>query len=382
MISRRTFLHATAGLGAATLTGWPRPAFAQTQPEAAVGLARCDTYEFEAVHNALGAALDRIGGIDTLVGGKTVTIKPNLVGEMDETFNGISPQRSYQIHSMVALALAHLVAAAGASRIRFVESLHSRASFATQLGRAGWDVSLFTENQVGAPLEFQDTRNLGSWDDYAEFPVPGGGLIFPAFHLNRAYTETDVFISLAKMKEHQSAGVTLSMKNLFGAIPLSLYSNNAGTSGDENATSYLDRTFHWGSVDPAEGVPTELDPTSSREDEVRVPRIIVDVASARPIDLAVIDAIETIRGAEGPWGPDVWHDTPGLLLVGRNPVATDAVAMDFMGHDPAAPDYDPPFKGINHVALAAAQGLGTNDLSRIDVREVGVDGPRSALILR
>ena len=51
---------------------------------------------------------------------------------------------------------------------------------------------------------------------YTRFPVPNGGHLFPAYDLSTAYAESDVLVSMAKMKEHLTAGVTLSIKNCFG----------------------------------------------------------------------------------------------------------------------------------------------------------------------
>ena len=51
-------------------------------------------------------------------------------------------------------------------------------------------------------------------------PVPHGGHVFKAFDLNHSYQDCDVFVSLAKMKQHATAGITLSMKNCFGITPL------------------------------------------------------------------------------------------------------------------------------------------------------------------
>ena len=52
--------------------------------------------------------------------------------------------------------------------------------------------------------------------------------MFSAFDFNHAYEDTDVLVSLAKLKNHATAGVTLSMKNLFGLPPNSLYGSDAG----------------------------------------------------------------------------------------------------------------------------------------------------------
>jgi len=37
-----------------------------------------------------------------------------------------------------------------------------------------------------------------------------------------SYADTDVFVSLAKLKHHETTGVTLTMKNMFGITPSSL----------------------------------------------------------------------------------------------------------------------------------------------------------------
>ena len=70
-----------------------------------------------------------------------------------------------------------------------------------------------------------------------------------------------------------------------------------------------------------------------------VPRFIVDLATAFPIRLAVIDGISTIQTAEGWWiGSMVSLTRPGLLIAGANAVCTDAVAAAVMGFDPEAAD--------------------------------------------
>ena len=58
--------------------------------------------------------------------------------------------------------------------------------------------------------------------------VPGGGLIYPGYDLNHSYEDCDVFVSLAKLKEHAATGFTLSMKNVYGATPITIYGTGAG----------------------------------------------------------------------------------------------------------------------------------------------------------
>ena len=104
-----------------------------------------------------------------------------------------------------------------------------------------------------------------------------------------------------------------------------------------------------------------------RQPSQRVPRHTVDAVGIRPIDLAVIDGVETVSGGEGPW-LRLARQAPGLLLAGRNAVCTDAVATAVMGYDPTAAGGTGPFPGANHLALAVALGLGVNDVREIEVR--------------
>ncbi len=58
--------------------------------------------------------------------------------------------------------------------------------------------------------------------------MPFGGYIYPAFDLNHSYEDCDVFVSIAKLKEHATAGITLSMKNCFGMTPCTIYGTGSG----------------------------------------------------------------------------------------------------------------------------------------------------------
>ena len=99
----------------------------------------------------------------------------------------------------------------------------------------------------------------------------------------------------------------------------------------------------------------------------RMPCLVADLARALPIDLAIIDGI---TGTQGAWGPTerTSSTTPGVLVAGYNCVCTDSVCVGIMGHDPqAAPETGMFISGLNHIDMAAATGLGSNDLSEIPV---------------
>jgi hypothetical protein len=57
------------------------------------------------------------------------------------------------------------------------------------------------------------------------------------------------------------------------------------------------------------------------------------------------------------------------MIVGLNPIATDAVGVAVMGYsDPQATRGTPPFQTCdNHLLLAEQAGVGTADLSKIEV---------------
>jgi uncharacterized protein (DUF362 family) len=100
-----------------------------------------------------------------------------------------------------------------------------------------------------------------------------------------------------------------------------------------------------------------------------VPRTVVDLISARPIHLAIVEGVKTMTGGEGPWiREDLQPAAPGVIVAGTNPVTTDAVSMALMGFDPMADRGTPPFERCDStLKLAEDVGLGTRDLQRIEV---------------
>src|SRR5690606_5744244 len=103
----------------------------------------------------------------------------------------------FMTHYDTAASLAAELFRAGAKRVRFVESTQSKATLEGTLALADWDVN---ELKALGRMEFENTRNLGSGKNYAHLKVPHGGLMFSALDLNRSYEETDVMVSLCKMK--------------------------------------------------------------------------------------------------------------------------------------------------------------------------------------
>jgi hypothetical protein len=260
------------------------------------------------------------------------------------------------------LGLAALLDCAGARRIAFLDGLSSTLSLREFAGLDGWDLASL--DSLGARLDFVNTRNRGAARDYKYLTVPGGGSLFPGYWVHPAYLDCDVFVSLAKLKNHTSAGVTLTAKNLFGITPLALYGH-----GDVDENHLGPRLLlHYSRYRPPAGLPREVAAAVGCDAPGRVARHIVDALALRPVDLAVVDGIAAVSGGAGPWDPGLEFVRPGLLIAGRNSVCTDAVATACMGYNPAAAAGTGPFPGENHLRLAADAGLGSIDLERIEMR--------------
>ena len=388
--SRRDLL-AVSGLSAGVLAA--RPAAADVAPPSSplvspVSVAKVTGYDVDLVAQ-LNKMFDQIGGIGQLVRGKTVAMKVNLTGSSGTGRHvGLSAGQTSWVHPNVVGALTAIFARMGAKRIRILESTfrkHYGSPLEDTLLNDGWDVQAI---KSAAPVvEFEDTNGLGQAKQYSVLKVKSRPYIFPAFSVNHSYEDCDFFVSVGKMKNHEELGVTLSMKNLFGITPELLYGLLPKPPG---ASQWIrERVFHYGQVAPPAGVPQEIDPKSNRYEGWRMPRLLTDLCGARPIDLSILDGIETIIGGEGTGMPGTKHGKPGLLVVGRNCVCTDAVAMAAMGYNPRAGRHEAPFRlykspkdhppeqlippeewhqyADNTVLMGEGAGLGTADLSKIEI---------------
>jgi uncharacterized protein (DUF362 family) len=365
-MNRRQWLASVGMAAAGTCLPSAIAKAARGTRSASVAVARCSNYG-EDLLPTMEEMIDQLGGLARLVRGKTVAVKLNLTGDPGSRV-GHTPLGSAQwVHPAVIGATVHLLAKAGARRIRLLESaFHSDGPLEEFMLQAGWEPRDFLS---AAPIvEFENTNYLAKGKRYVRLWVPGNGLFFKGFDLNHSYEDCDVFVSLAKLKEHAVAGVTLSMKNCFGITPCTIYGDGAG----EEEPSLMPRggrgPLHTGYRKPSKCAPPQVQPVGSNKDGYRVPRIVVDLVAARPIHLAIIDGVHTMFGGEGPWIRGTGTVRPGVLVAGFDCVAVDSVAAAIMGFDPTAHPGAPPFEaGENTLRLAESQGLGTCDLNRIEV---------------
>ncbi len=189
---------------------------------------------------------------------------------------------------------------AGARRIRLLESPWATADPVEEyILQANWEPATIFNSAPAA----SSSRTPTSWAtprSYTRMTVPMAAIMFPAFDLNHSYADCDVFVSIAKMKEHATAGITLSMKNCFGITPCTIY--GAWRRHGRTLAAAQRRTHHRPCRQPpaveerALGTASEFAarrhlPRSAhhRRSGVRAP------ASTWPI----VDGIRTMTGGEG-----------------------------------------------------------------------------------
>jgi uncharacterized protein (DUF362 family) len=340
-------------------------------PALPVAVVRCESYEPREVRTAMDRVLGLIGGVKDLVENRTVAVKLNLTGLTWDPVFGLPARETYQTQPATVAALCAILAEAGARRIVLVENLYWERPFEQSLSESGWDVRAIQE-AGHHKVHFEDTRNRGAFRGYSRLRVPWGGFAYPAFDFNERFEQTDVLISLAKLKQHATAGITGVIKNCFGNTPTALYGD---TAPDERGLIHRAAQFHAG----RKGVPAGVPPAHEdlpRIPTVRVPRVTADIFGARPSDLGIVDGVRSISGGEGHWNRGIALVEPKLLIAGRNGVCTDAICTAVMGFDPMAPHGRGPFPGENHLKLLASVGVGTHDPARIEVRGLALDQAR------
>jgi len=312
----------------------PQPAASLPQ----VAIAQAASYDFPLVRRQVESLLSSLGGVQDIVKtGDKVAIKVNLVGGVKGNVppRGTTAPESWVTHPIVARAVGELLRDAGAKEIYIVDSVWEWASF------EDWGYVSMAKD-LGATLV--DLNGTDPYSDYASLPVGKDWFIYERFQLNHLIEEVDAFVSVGKMKCHYLLGITQSMKNLIGIAPFKFYE-----------------------LKPGDGYRTGFHGTATETKE-RLPRVVMDLNRARPINLSLIDGIKTVDGSEGPWNNDLHALSPGLLIGGKNPVATDAVAVAAMGFDPATEYPKPPFlRADNHLNIARQLGLGTNRLADIEI---------------
>ncbi len=166
-----------------------------------VAVVRCKTYDVEAVKPALEEAVNAVNGLDFVMPGMKIIIKPNLV-----SFK--KPDAAATTHPALLEAL--------------VEMLLSRGADVTIGDSPGGPHSLPLLNRVYAATGMDRVEKLGAKlnrnmnEKTVDFPE---GKVLKNFTYTEYLDEADAIIDFCKLKSHGMLGMSAAVKNLFGTIP-------------------------------------------------------------------------------------------------------------------------------------------------------------------
>ncbi|MBN1545204.1 MAG: DUF362 domain-containing protein, partial [Syntrophaceae bacterium] len=195
-------------------------------------------------------------------------------------------------HPTVVMAAAEAFLSLGASRITIAEgSGHCRDTHMI-LEQSGY-LEILRDSRIS----FVDLNN----DSWHTIPNKGNATKLKYFMVPATLGRADWIVSIAKMKTHHWAGVTLSMKNLFGVLPGIFY-------------GWPKNVLH------AQGIH----------------KSIIDLNATLKPNFAVVDGIVGMEG-DGPI-----MGTPknvGVIAMGRNLPSVDATCARIMGVNPGKIKY-------------------------------------------
>jgi uncharacterized protein (DUF362 family) len=281
-IDRRAFLASALAAGAAsTVQGcaraprWERSAVRQPS-RSRVAILPAGAYDGSLVEIVM-RGLQPFG---LALAGKRVVLKPNFV-EHDP--NGV-----VNTHPALVAAAIEAFRRAGARQVLVAEGPgHYRDT-----------EHLLTATGLHAVLREHRTRYVDlNNDDVRPLRLPSHYTGLGHLYLPETILDADLLVSMPKLKTHHWAGVTLSLKNMFGCIPGAVY-------------GWPKNVLHWAGIHES----------------------IIDINSTLPAPrFAIVDGIVGMEG-NGPIQGDARRC--GALVFGDDPVAVDATAARLMTIDP------------------------------------------------
>jgi uncharacterized protein (DUF362 family) len=305
MVTRREFLTATT---AVIVSGCARPPYRSADfavpATSSVALLPASSYDVD-FSDVIGRGLRELA-ID--VKGLRVLLKPNLVE--------YEPGSVINTHPTIVVGAAIALRRAGAREVIVAEGPGHRRDIEYLLTSTGLYDHLREEH-----LPFVDL-NL---DDVQSVPLRSWFTKLPELSLPRTVIEADLIVSLPKLKTHHWAGMTCSMKNLFGVVPGAVY-------------GWPKNLLHFRGISAS----------------------ILDLNATVQPRLAIVDAVVGMEGD----GPIMGRPkTVGAVIMGADLVAVDATAARVMRLRPERMTY----------LAEARRFLGNMDLDRIEMRGESID---------
>jgi len=198
---------------------------------------------------------------------------------------------------------------------------------------------------------------------YMRVEVPfDAGLAHKSYIFSEELKKFDVLISVAKLKTHSEAEITLGMKNLVGMPPVEPYIGasrqlfhkevDLNRAVSEMGEKEMFRDYLRNNVNiQGEKLPNE-----------RLCKVIVDLNIIFPISFTLIDGIIGMEG-QGPWKGNAVCSN--VLLAGYNPLSTDTVGAMVMGFNP---------EDIRQLELAGKRNIGVNNPGEIKIGGDEIEG--------
>jgi uncharacterized protein (DUF362 family) len=278
-MNRRKFLTC-AGAAATTAIGGSLAAdWNEWGSRASVFIAKAASYQAD-LRSTIASGLAELGLGPAWARRKVVLLKPNLVEPCRD-----APE--INTHPAVVRAVADVFRSWGAERVIVAEGPgHCRDALLVL------DQSGVGEMLDESDLEFVDLNH----DEVEIVPNRLKQSTLPHLALPKTLLRADLIVSLPKLKTHHWAGVTLSLKNLFGVMPGIVY-------------GWPKNVLHYAGIGPS----------------------ILDIAAAVRPHLAIVDGIVGMEG-DGPIMGVARH--AGVLVMGTNLPAVDATCARLMHIDP------------------------------------------------
>lgn len=277
--TRRQFL-AGLTLGTAAVAGvWAVKNWQASTLTADTFIGRAGAYDGTVI-DIMRRGFQELGVTEKEIRGKRILLKPNLVETLSESLH-------INTHSEVVRAAAESFLRLGASRVVVAEGPGHRRDTAAVLEESGLETVLHADR-----IPFLDINYM----DGVVLPNAGGRSPLESLTLPGVVQDVDWIVSLAKLKTHHWAGVTLSMKNLFGLMPGRYY-------------GWPKNALHVAGIQEC----------------------IVDIVATAKPHFAIIDGIVGMEG-DGPIMGSPRH--AGVLIMGRNCPAVDATAARVMQINP------------------------------------------------
>ncbi len=278
--TRREFLIACAGglvVGTAGYFLWKETKLRRWDEKTFIG--KVPSYQAD-IKKVIRTGLRELGVSEAEIRGQRVLLKPNLV----ETNPGMV---HINTHPLVVRGAVEAFLSLGAARVVVAEGPGHITDTLRVLDESGLEEILWEDRIPFIDLNLESGYTV---------PNAGGQSRLKSLTLPVCLKDFDVIVSVAKLKTHHWAGVTLSMKNLFGLMPGSYY-------------GWPKNHLHWAGINEC----------------------IVDItATVRP-HFAIMDGIVGMEG-DGPIMGDPKY--AGVLVMGRNLPAVDATCARIMGIDP------------------------------------------------